>query len=341
MDSVGRGHVIPFLAVLTNPIPKGEIETSGTFGPWNIAHPSSTAVSGRYTFAQADLSTINGLSGILSSQGRFDGPLNRIHVQGTTDTPQFQVDAGGQPVPLATQFRAVVDGSDGDTILEQVDAKFLSTELTATGAVVGIAGVQGRRVEVQVSVTKGRVEDLLRLAVDSPKPLLRGIVQLQARLVIPPEKVKVLDKIELRGVFGLSRATFTDRSVQSKIVGLSRHGQGIRNEDPSGDVMSNLRGRFAVDHGTVTFSKLTFAVPGAVVELAGRYKLRSQELDFHGHLRMVATLSQAAGGGLKSFFLKAVDPFFKKDGAGTVLPIKISGNRKDPKFGLDLFGKKN
>ena len=176
---------------------------------------------------------------------------------------------------------------------------------------------------------------------DSAKPLLRGSIQLQARLVIPPEKLKVLDKMELRGTFGLSRATFTDPSVQRKIVGLSRHGQGIKNDDPSGDVMSNLKGQFAVDHGRMKFSKLTFAVPGAVVELAGSYGLRSQELDFHGHLRMAATLSKAAGGGLKSFFLKAVDPFFKKDGAGTVLPIKIAGNRRDPKFGLDLFGKRN
>jgi hypothetical protein len=341
MDSVGRGQAIPFLAVLTNPIPKGEIETSGAFGPWNIARPSNTPVSGNYSFAHADLNTINGLSGILSSQGRFDGPLNRIHVQGSTDTPQFQVDAGGEPVPLETQFSAIVDGSDGDTILEHVDAKFLSTELTATGAVVGIAGAQGRRVEVQVSIARGRVEDLLRLAMDSAKPLLRGNVQLQARLVIPPEKLKVLDKLVLRGTFGLSRATFTDSSVQSKIVGLSRHGQGLKNDDPGGDVMSNFRGQFAVDHGRATFAKLTFAVPGAVVDLTGHYGVRSQELDFHGHLRMTATLSKAAGGGLKSFFLKAVDPFFKKDGAGTVLPIKIVGNRKDPKFGLDLFGKRN
>src|SRR2546428_659559 len=91
---------------------------------------------------------------------------------------------------------------------------------------------------------------------------------------------------------------------------------------------------------TATFSSLTFSVPGAAVELAGRYGIRSADLDFHGHLRMQATLSEAAGGGVKSILLKAVDPFFKKDGAGTVLPIKITGNRKDPQFGLELFGKK-
>jgi hypothetical protein len=340
MESVGRGQRIPFIAVLTNPVPKGQIETSGTFGPWDIAHPSRTPVAGKYTFADADLNTIAGLSGILSSQGAFDGRLNRIHVQGTTDTPKFQVDAGGQPVPLKTQFTAVVDGSDGDTFLDRVDGKFLNTEVAAKGAVVGIEGVHGHRVDLDVSIQKGRIEDVLRLAMDSAKPVLRGEIQMQARLVIPPEKAKVLDKMSLRGRFGLSQATFTNISVQSKIAGLSRHGQGIDNDEPSGDVVSNLRGTFAMDHAEATFSNLTFSVPGAGVELAGRYSLRSQDLDFHGHLRLQATLSEAAGGGVKSFFLKAVDPFFKKDGAGTVLPIKIVGNRKDPQFGLELFGSK-
>jgi hypothetical protein len=43
------------------------------------------------------------------------------------------------------------------------------------------------------------------------------------------------------------------------------------------------------------------------------------------------------GGGVKGFFLKAFDPFFKKPGAGMVLPIKIAGTRRAPKFGLDMF----
>jgi len=341
MDSVGRGHSIPYIAVLTNPIPKGEIETSGTFGPWNVAHPASTHVTGGYTFANADLNTIDGLSGILSSTGKFEGPLNRIKVEGTTQTPQFQVDAGGQAVPLTTTFSATVDGSDGDTLLDRVDAKFLDTTLVAKGAVIGLQGVPGRRVEVDMSNLHGRVEDLLKLAIDSPKPLLKGAVQLDAHLVIPPEKAKVLDKMMLRGVFGLSKATFTDAGVQAKITGLSRHGQGKSSDDPMSDVMSNLRGRFVLDRATVSFSELSFGVPGATVQLAGNYKIRSQEMDFHGHLIMDATLSEAAGGGIKSFFLKAVDPFFKKDGKGTVLPIKITGSRKDPKFGLELFKKKN
>ena len=41
----------------------------------------------------------------------------------------------------------------------------------------------------------------------------------------------------------------------------------------------------------------------------------------------------------KSLLLKPVDPFFKKDGAGAVIPVQVSGTRSAPKFGLDLHHK--
>jgi hypothetical protein len=337
MDSLGINQTIPYIATLTNPVPKGEIETSGTFGPWNIAHPARTPITGKYTFANANLDTIEGLAGMLSSTGEFRGPLNRIQVEGTTDTPKFQVDAGGLPVPLKTRFTAIVDGSDGDTYLKQVDASFLDTTLSAQGAVIGFEGVRGRQVEVDVDLQNGRIEDLLRLAVQSEKPILRGAARLRAKLVIPPEKKKVIDKLQLQGEFVLSKANFTDVSVQTKLTGLSRRGQGMDKDEEMGDVLSNLRGRFVVENAAARFSSLTFSVPGAAVVLAGRYGLRDEMINFKGHLKMQATLSQVAGGGVKGFFLKALDPFFKKPDAGMVVPIKIEGTRKNPKFGLDMF----
>jgi hypothetical protein len=337
MESLGVSQTIPYIATLTNPVPKGEIETSGTFGPWNVAHPARTPITGKYVFANANLDTIEGLAGVLSSAGDFRGPINRIEVEGITDTPKFQVDAGGLPVPLKTRFTAVVDGSDGDTYLNQVDASFLETSMTARGAVIGLEGVRGRQIEVDVDMQNGRIEDLLRLAVQSEKPILLGAARLQAKLVIPPEKKKVIDKLQLRGEFVLSKAKFTDAGVQTKLTGLSRRGQGLDKDEAIGDVLSNLRGRFAVENAAVRFSSLTFSVPGAAVELAGRYGLRDEMVDFKGKLKMQATLSQVAGGGVKGFFLKAFDPFFRKPGAGMVLPIKISGTRKNPKFGLDMF----
>jgi hypothetical protein len=340
MNSVGSNQTIPYNATLTNPIPKGEIHAEGTFGPWDVAHPARTPVTGKYEFNNANLDTINGLAGILSSVGDFKGPLNRIEVQGTTETPNFQIDAGGKAVPLSTKFSAVVDGSDGDTYLTRVDGKFLNTQLVAKGKVIGLEGVKGRQVEIDFTIDRGRVEDLLQLAINSAKPLLVGPVQMRANILVPAEKgKKVIDKMKLRGEFGLNDAKFTDASVQQKLIGLSRHGQGKDIDEPVGEVVSDLKGKFAVDNATVRFSELTFGVPGAVVSLAGNYGMRTEQLDFQGELRLQAKLSEAVGGGVKGFFLKAVDPFFKKRGSGTVLPIKITGTRKEPKFGLNLFGK--
>lgn len=337
LTSVAPNQSMPFIATLTNPKPTGLIETSGTFGPWHVADPSRTPVSGRFIFERADLGTIDGLGGILRSEGTFKGPLERIHVQGETETPDFRVDVGGHAVPLYTRFDAIVDGSNGDTILTRVDATFLNTALVASGAVSDVEGVPGRSIKVDVTMKDGRVEDLLTLAVKSEKPLLTGAVQLQASMLLPPGKESVVDRLDLSGSFGLNRATFTDAAVQAKIVALSRRSQGKKNGEPIGEVVSDLKGRFILGDGVVRFSQLVFEVPGALVELSGTYGLRSEQLDFAGNLRMRATISQAAGGGVKSFFLKAFDPFFQKEGAGAVLPIKITGTRANPKFGLALF----
>ena len=88
--------------------------------------------------------------------------------------------------------------------------------------------------------------------------------------------------------------------------------------------------------GTLSLAALKFRIPGAAVHLDGTYGLRSEVLEFDGTLRMQATISEAAGGGMRSVLLKIVDPFFKKKGAGTVLPIKVRGTREHPKFGLDV-----
>ena len=73
MRSVGPGEAMAFTAKLTNPTPPGLIDTDGHFGPWQRDDPRSTAVSGNYTFRHADLGVFNGISGILSSTGKYKG----------------------------------------------------------------------------------------------------------------------------------------------------------------------------------------------------------------------------------------------------------------------------
>lgn len=333
MQSLGAVQRMPFKAELTNPVPAGTIHTEGEFGPWQAPEPARTPLQGRYTFS-ADLSTIDGIGGLLDSTGEFGGELGRIAVRGETRTPDFRVNVSGQPVPLTTRFQAVVDGTDGDTYLNDVYATFLETSLHATGAVAGRRGVKGRTVTLDVTIEQGRIEDLLRLSVKSDTPPMVGDVALKTDFTLPPGRGDVVDRLQLQGRFDLA-GRFTSEEVQSKLGGMSARARG---EEAKGgeNVLSDLGGRFRLRNGVLALQQLSFAIPGATVTLAGTYGLKSEALEFDGTLRMEATVSEAAGGGIKGFLLKAVDPLFRKEGAGAVLPIRVRGTRSDPKFGLDV-----
>src|SRR5262249_18728410 len=114
LKEVGGGHAFPFHGTLTNGKPKGEIDTTGHIGPWNSDDPGSTPVSGSYEFTDADLGPFPGIAGILSSTGKYTGPLNELEVDGITDVPDFSLDKIGKPVPLHTEYSATVDGTNGD-----------------------------------------------------------------------------------------------------------------------------------------------------------------------------------------------------------------------------------
>jgi hypothetical protein len=335
MQGVGVTERMPFEAQLTNPLPRGVITTEGRFGPWRRAAPDATAVEGKYLFKDADLSTIKGIGGMLTSTGEYRGPLGRIEVKGETKTPDFRLEVAGNPMPLSTTFEAVVDGTDGDTYLTAVNAVLGKTPIAASGVVAGTPGVKGRTVTVQAKVADGRIEDLLRLSVKGSDPLLIGKVALQTELVLPPGDVDVVEKLRLKGGFDLSSARFTNPTVRTKLGEMSARASGNPGEPPS-RVVSDLEGRFSLAGGVLSLAALRFQIPGATVQLAGTYGLRSEALEFDGTLRMQATISEAAGGGMKSVFLKIVDPFFKKKGAGAVLPIRVRGTREQPKFGLDV-----
>jgi len=335
LESVGFGRAIPFTATLTNAIPAGEIATQGSFGPWVKGDPGSTPLRGRYSFDRADLNTIKGLGGTLTSNGDFTGMLSEIDVHGMTKTPDFSLDMGGAPVPLETTFHAVVDGTNGDTYLKQVDAKLADTMISASGAIVAEEGGKGRTVKIDVTIAKGRIQDLLRLAISGPKPVMLGTITLSAALHLPAGNAPVADRMSLGGRFSLRQARFTDPGVQEQLANLSRRAQGKKQSDPIPPIVSDMSGHFALHDGTARFQELQFEVPGATVDLAGHYGLRTQHMDFTGTLGMDATISKAAGGGIKGWLLRPIDPLFRKQGKGALLPITITGSREQPKFGLN------
>jgi autotransporter translocation and assembly factor TamB len=334
MEAFSFEQAAHFHATLTNPKPIGEIDSSGEFGPWDAEDPGETPVEGTFSFSNADLSSLKGLGGILSSKGKYDGVLDNLNVEGDTDTPDFSLDVSGNPVHLTTHYVAVVDGTNGDTHLKPVIAHFLHTTVEANGDIIGIRGIAGKDIELDSVVRDGRVEDLLRLVMKSDTPTMTGRVSLTAKISLPPHPgEKVFDRLGLDGRFGVSGGHFTSDVVQGRVDTLSRKGQGEPKNEEIEDVISNLRGNFILKDRQATFSDLAFDVRGASVQLSGTYDMANETLDFHGHLLMKAKISQMTTG-VKSFFLKAVDPFFSKNG-GTDLPIKITGTRAHPTFGLD------
>jgi hypothetical protein len=293
-------------------------------------------ISGDYKFSLADLDTIRGIGGMLTSTGHYQGQLTRIAVAGQTTTPDFTLDMGGRPVPLTTTFKAIVDGSDGSTVLEQVDAKLFNTPISARGRIDNLPGPGRRNIDLTADVAKGRIEDLLRLVIDAKTPAITGDVGLKAHIRLPPGNAKIRDRLRLDGNFTMARGEFTDIAVEQKLLELSRRSQGKSKDEPAASrVLTTLSSRFALANGVMQLSHLTFQVPGALVSLDGTYGLASSDLDLSGTLRMDATVSRAVGG-VKSIFLKPFDFIFRKDGAGAVLPIEISGTYKKPDIGISI-----
>jgi hypothetical protein len=337
LKSVGPDKPFDFHGNLTNAKPQGEIATHGAFGPWNADEPGDSAVNGSYTFTDADLGPFPGIAGTLSSTGDYTGKLNEIQVEGKTDTPNFSLDPVGHAVPLHTDFSATVDGTDGDTYLHPVKATLGKSVIVCEGSVVHVPD-QGHLIQLNVDAPNAHIEDMLALAINSDKPFMIGPAKIKAKLTIPPGKLKVLQKMILDGKVNIANANWSDPKVRDKLESLSRHAEGKPKDEDAGSSVANLNGDFKLEKAVIHFRSLTFSVPGANLDLMGKYDIGESDMDFSGHLRLQAKLSQTVTG-KKSFFLKAVDPFFSKEGAGTVLPITITGKRDAPTLGVSVFHK--
>jgi len=147
------------------------------------------------------------------------------------------------------------------------------------------------------------------------------------------------------GQFHLGHARFDNAKMQGRIEQLSLRGQGkpqeVKTTDPT-SVLSEMQGHFKLDAGVLQLPDLEYQVPGAKILAHGSYGLQGGTLSFQGDARMDATVSEMVGG-WKGFLLKPADRYLKKNGAGTDVPIHVSGTRKDPEFGVEFsrLGKKD
>lgn len=339
IDDLGDGTEMKFHVALSNAIPPGEIVASGKFGPWSQQDRGATMISGSYTFRHADLSAIDGIGGLLSSDGKFHGPLNRLAVEGSTDTPDFEVIRTRKKFPLTTRFQAEVNGTNGDLVLKKVQARLEKTEITGTGSVKPQEPGGPRTAVLDAVAQQGRIQDILFPFVHAPKSPLNGATNFRAHLTLPGGPEPFLKRVALKGEFGVNDANFTSPVTQNKVNKASEEARGHPDKDDPENVVSDLKGGVDLKNGVATFSQLSFSLPGAKADVHGTFNVVNERINMHGVVQLQAKLSNTTSG-FKSFLIKVLNPFIQKDKPREPLPVAVSGTYSHPQFSVSITSKK-
>ena len=342
MKDIGPDQPIQFEANLINPKPVGDIQSSGLFGP--VERGESAGLSREWQLFLHECGSRHTQRHRRHSflDGSLFGKLGPHRSEWKTETPDFHLAVSGHRVPLHTEFHAIVDGTDGDTYLDPVNARVLNSTFTAKGKVVRMKTIHGHDIEMNVVLDRARIQDMFMLGVKTDPPLMSGAVEMKASLHLQPGEANITDRLKLAGTFHIPAGHFSNEKIQRKIDTLSLRSSGkpkLAQDGIEMNVPSDLEGTFKMTQGILAFSFLHFQIPGTHADMTGQYSLDGNTFDFHGTLKLDAKLSQMTTG-WKSILLRPVDPFFHKNGAGTEVPFKIDGTKSEPHFGLDFHHKK-
>ncbi len=338
LKSFAPGEPIHFNAVLRIPTPPADVDVDGVFGPLTGDAIGKAQLKGRFSMKNADLSKFRALMGTVSAQGQFDGPLEGLTVNASTDSTNFGTTATHHTIPLKTDFTAVVDGTNGDIQFQTIHALMGETKLAATGKLEDVPDAKGKVLTLQIGSQDARIEDLMYLFVHS-KPPLQGATQFQMKVQLPPENKPFEERLHGAAHFGIRSSKFTKQETEEKVSHLSEQAKGHPKNDDPPMVLTDLLGDVNLSGGTAQFSRLNVSVPGASAALRGTYKLESHAVDLHGTLHTDAKLSNATTG-FKAFLMKVVELAKKKDKNGASVPVRVTGTYEKPDFGLDAQAEK-
>lgn len=337
VTNLAKDKALRFQTVLQNPKPSATIVASGAFGPLKASDPKQTPLSGSFRITRANLDEGGSIAGLLTARGEFRGVLGRVDVNGKAEAPNFEVKSSHHPVDLKANYRAVVNGADGDVSVQALTATWMHIALTAHGDISGQRGESGKTIALYFEASHAPVQDLFHVFVSSDPSPVEGPVMFHAHVVLPPGKQKFLRRVRLDGAFHIDHASFGHPNSQEKVDELSARTRRTRDDSPKDPqkVTADLSGDVRLRNGTAEFSNSSFDVPGATARLSGSYDLISEAVDLNGKLAMQASLSHAAGG-MKSVFLLPLDPFFKTRDAGAVVSVHVGGTYAHPVFKASL-----
>ncbi|MBV9612074.1 MAG: hypothetical protein JO091_06360 [Acidobacteriaceae bacterium] len=336
LRNVAGNKAIKFETAVHNPKPPGELNVSGVVGPLALGHVGESPLSASFRLTHADLGSFKLIAGDLSAKGRLEGRLASAQVAGAVEIPNFGVTRSRHSLGLTAEYRAVVNGINGDVVLKSAQAHFLQTTVMAQGA---ISGEPTKTASLDLESSAGRIQDVLRLFVTADRPPLNGALAFRAHVTLPTGNRPFIKRVQLDGDFTISGAGFTSAPRQQKVDELSARARGeagqLKSSTGPKRVAEDLMGTLKLRDGIASVPAALFAVPGAVVRGGGTYNVITEAIDLRGDLAMHASLSKAVGG-FKSVLLVPLDPIFKKHGAGAVLPVRIGGTYSHPVFKLSL-----
>jgi hypothetical protein len=334
VHNMQQGQPLHYDVDMINATPRGRILAHGSFGPIDGKTLGNTPLSGDFTFEQVQLCNIGSMQGTLKSSGHFQNKLDEIQANATADVPQFAV-GDGEPVPASANIRSVINGLNGDIVLQNLDVKMAATVVHAHGSISG----EPKVTNIDFAVTRGRVEDLMRPFLHD-RPPVAGPVILHAHAELLPGS-DFLRRLHLNGSFDIPSERLTNHAEEQKLSAFSERAQtGPPKKDaeqaPDIEALSSLQGNVTIRDGIVSTPMLQFAVAGASVDFHGDYDLQTTSANLTGTLRMQSNISNVTTG-WKSWLLKPFAPFFARKNAGAVVPVAVTGSKGNYKISSDLL----
>lgn len=327
---IGRNSRIDFDTEIQLAAPPVKFASRGSFGPWASG---STPIRGTFQITGIDLGYWPGILGTLTARGTYRGPLREVSIAGTGESENFAVRSAMHPINIRAGFDTALNGLTGDLRIRQVRSTFLHTNLDVTGLISSSGGRAGKTAVLEVAAERCDIGDLLFLFSRRDPPKMRGPVSLKTRVELPPTNAPFLERVRLDGTFRVTHGTFTSRDTAAQVAKASARARGEKHPDDAEPVAAMLSGDVRARDGIASLTGLLFQVPGAEAHGSGTYNLLNQRVSIHGKVDMQATLSQAAGGGIKRILLKPLDPLFaRKHRHGAVLPVSVTGTAASPQF---------
>ena len=342
LRNVHKGEAMTYAVDMRNAQPTGRIRAHGGLGPMHPNNMGSTPVSGEFTFSSVELHDVGDISGTLDSRGQFEGTLGAIEADAIADTPNFAVDKG-QHSSVRGTIHCTIDATNGDLNISSIVVTTGRTSVLTKGTITG----SPKTANLDFAVTRGRAEDVLRPFVHQDVPIA-GPVWLHGHAYVGPagNGAGFLQRLRVDGVFNVPAERILDKQTQKSLSEFSRRAQGEKtdnanaNQDDrpqssSADALSSLKGPVTIRDGIASTERLDFQIPGAQANLAGTFNFHNQNVHLLGNLKMDEDISHTSTG-FKSWLLKPLAPFFKRNHVGALVPIAVTGGPGSYKVTSDL-----